>query len=300
MKLATTIGDFVPYGTHAEAIRHIHQAGFRYLDYSFSGDYARKAGFLGDNPQAHLETVRETAAALGMQFVQAHAPIGDALVTGEAYNEFIEANRRSMEGCAALGISNIVVHGVFASGITKQETFDGNIRFYGDLLPYAEQYGVNILTENFTFRRTDPSYRLTHAIDMIELIETINHPLFHACWDTGHGNMTDVPQDESIRILGKHLRALHIQDNNGGSDQHLMPFGGTVNFDSLLHGLLDTGYDGYFTYECPHFFLAPAHRRPYPDDTRLQRPPLELKIKAEALLYEIGKTILTAYDCYEE
>ena len=33
---------------------------------------------------------------------------------------------------------------------------------------------------------------------------------------------------------------------------------------------------------------------------RLLRVPLEIRIKGEALLYEIGKYILTAYDCFEE
>ncbi len=41
-------------------------------------------------------------------------------------------------------------------------------------------------------------------------------------------------------------------------------------------------------------------RRPFPEDTRLLNVPLELRIKGENLLYEIGKHILTAYDCFEE
>jgi len=33
---------------------------------------------------------------------------------------------------------------------------------------------------------------------------------------------------------------------------------------------------------------------------RLWKAPLSLRIQAEKLLYETGKTILSAYDCFEE
>jgi hypothetical protein len=35
-------------------------------------------------------------------------------------------------------------------------------------------------------------------------------------------------------------------------------------------------------------------------DRRLAVPPLDLRRRAAAFLYEIGKSILSAYDCFEE
>ena len=78
------------------------------------------------------------------------------------------------------------------------------------------------------------------------------------------------------------------------------PFFGTLNLDSLMHGLIDIGYRGYFTFEATNFFLPGKKRRPFDSDQKLLNAPLPLKLQAERLLYEIGKYTLTAYNCFEE
>ena len=66
-------------------------------------------------------------------------------------------------------------------------------------------------------------------------------------------------------------------------------------------GLSDIGYKGYFTFEaCSMLYPRGMARRECAKDTRLYAAPLSLRIAEEKLLYEIGKTILTAYDCFEE
>jgi len=302
MKLATTIGDFGQYEsvTKQEAIGYIREAGFHYMDYSFTGDYRQNKGAYGDNWKEYLEDIKEHAKTLSVQFVQAHAPMGKPFAAGEEYIAFVEATKRSIEGCHILGIDNIVVHSGHSSGlINKDDSMERNRAFYHDLLPFAEKFGVNILTENFNYVQ-DGRYLITSPHDMVELIELVDHPLFHACWDTGHGNMFETPQDEAIRILGDHLYGLHVQDNICNLDLHVPPFCGSLSVDSLMHGLLDINYTGYFTFEACYTFLPENRRKKYGQDDRLLVAPLPLKIKAESLLYEIGKTILSAYDCYEE
>ena len=142
-------------------------------------------------------------------------------------------------------------------------------------------------------------YWIDNAPDLLAMIEYVNHPLFHAVWDTGHANMQEMPQDEALRMLGSHVRALHIQDNMGDRDTHLTPFFGTMNMDAVMNGLLDIGYDGYFTFEVGGIFQPPHIRRPYERDTRLAKAPLELRCAFERYLYELGKGVLEAYNCYE-
>ena len=76
--------------------------------------------------------------------------------------------------------------------------------------------------------------------------------------------------------------------------------------DAVMQGLLAIGYKGYFTFEAGNMLLSygrwPHRRRQAPSVTerRLSIPSLELRRKAASLLYEIGRAILTAYDCFEE
>ena len=41
--------------------------------------------------------------------------------------------------------------------------------------------------------------------DMKAFVEYVNHPLFHACWDTGHAHIGG-PQYDEIMTLGKRYR----------------------------------------------------------------------------------------------
>ena len=70
--------------------------------------------------------------------------------------------------------------------------------------------------------------------------------------------------------------------------------------DSVMNGLREIGYKGYFTFEVGAIFTPPAKKRPYDKDTRLAKAPIALKFAAEKYLYELGKCVLQAYDCYEE
>lgn len=299
MKLATTTGDFAAYTKDQfEAIDYISEAGFKYLDYSFGVDLRRKDGVFSDDWKAYVGKLKKYVSDKGMKFVQSHAPMGQPFTGGE---EFIEINKRCIEACAMLGIDCTVVHAGHLKGIaTKEESFLKNKEFYDKLLPFAEEHGVYILTENFNKMFDDTWYWPDDAQTVFELVEYINHPMLKVCWDTGHGNMKDIPQHESLKILNKYVHALHVQDNWSFDDHHIAPFFGTMNLDSLMHGLQEIGYNGYFTFEAESMFMPPHRKRQFEGDTRLLRVPLEIRIKGEALLYEIGKYILTAYDCFEE
>ncbi len=100
-------------------------------------------------------------------------------------------------------------------------------------------------------------------------------------------------------MLGDRVAAVHIQDNFGYGDDHTIPFFGTLNIDSVMHGLIDIGYNGHFTFEATNAPVAASRRRSYEKDSRCSGLSIEFRKKTEAMLYDIGKYILTQYDCFE-
>lgn len=299
MKLATTTSDFSGY-THSqtECLEYIREAGFRYADYSFGLDYAHRIGVYGEKYEAYFHEVSTAADNLGIKLVQAHAPMGTPLTDPDG--RFLADTVRCVDACGAWGIPNLVVHSGYTPGLTVEETFAANKVFFDPILERAERYGVNILVENFNKMCVPGLYWIDNATDLLGLIEYVDHPLFHAVWDAGHANLQEMPQDGELRLLGSHVRALHIQDNRGDTDSHLLPFLGTMSMDALMNGLLDIGYKGYFTFEVGGIFTPPGHKRPYEKDTRLLHTPLALKRAAETYMYELGKCVLEAYGCFEE
>jgi sugar phosphate isomerase/epimerase len=82
------------------------------------------------------------------------------------------------------------------------------------------------------------------------------------CWDTGHANLSDgIDQAESIRRLGAWLKCLHVYDNHGVTDEHILPMMGTIEWRSIMAALREINYEGYYTLEADSFLRgAPAEK----------------------------------------
>ena len=55
------------------------------------------------------------------------------------------------------------------------------------------------------------------------------------------------------------LKALHLHDNDGREDMHVLPLTegtGKVDWDALLKALADIGYEGDFTYKVNNSFVS--------------------------------------------
>ena len=299
MKLATTTEDFNRFAPDYESrIRLLHEAGFRHIDLSMYVLKGNDELMLDDNWRENARRIKSFASSLGMDFVQAHSPGGNPLMQDDRFDTLLSSTIRSIEICGILGIPHTVVHAGHAKGISKEEYFERNLAFYRLLFPVMEATGVSVLVENSTKANMGDQYYVNSGADLAEFLRYAGHPLLHACWDTGHANCEGTQYDE-IMALGDELRGVHINDNRGGGDEHLLPWMGTMNLDDIMHGLIDSGYKGSFTFESCSA-LRPAkywqgNRRAYKADTRLAEPTLGMQKHLEALMYEMGTHILTSY-----
>ena len=311
MKLASTTGEFHGYArTPADAVRFYEGTGFRHLDYNFYNVIYPESPFLGDRWLDEVEEAGREAERLGFDFIQAHSPNYNPFDPKADHEAGMLATIRSIEACGRLGIPNIVVHPGMTTELTYPDGRDGyfsrNRDFYRSLFPAMEKWNVNVLIENSAEANMGTRYFFMTGQEMRDFADYVDHPLLHCNWDIGHANMRGTDQREDILAMGGHLRGLHIQDNFGACDEHIAPFMGTTDMDAVMQGLLESGYKGYFTFETENMLLSygrwPHKRRQAPSVTgrRLAVPSLDLRRKAAALLYEIGRFILSAYDCYEE
>ncbi len=110
---------------------------------------------------------------------------------------------------------------------------------------------MGIAIENLTLYRKAKDYLCfgSSVEDLICLAEQINSERVGICLDTGHANGEDMDQAKAIRAMGKYLKATHINDNDSLSDQHRLPFDGTVNWKEIMMALRDIGYKGLFNLE---------------------------------------------------
>lgn len=303
MKIATTIGEVYAFTqTPAGAVCCYEGTGFQLLDYSFYDLLYPGSPFLGEDWHRQVEAAGEAADRLGFSFVQAHAPNYNPLNPNVDHTAGMLAAKRSIEACGKLGIPALVMHSGYTERLEYpydlEKYFQENLDFYRQLYPEMEKHNVSVLIENSAEGNMGKRCFFMTGAEMAEFLDAADHPLLKACWDIGHGHMRGADQYQEITALGEKLLAVHIQDNHGSRDEHTAPFFGTVDMDAVMRGLIDTGYKGYFTFEADCFLpyggrAADAAAQP------LCHPPLEVKRASLALLYQIGKSILSAYDCYE-
>ena len=304
MKLATTIGemyDYVP--TPAEAIRSYRNSGFRYLDYSFYYDHLEPSPFLQEDDRLWKQQVNESAeaaAAEGFTFVQAHLPgynpLGRYAVD---HDKCMRAMCRTAEACGILQIPTVVMHtsrsSIHRYPMDKKQYFEYNREFLLPLLEIAGKYDFQLCIENTSTINMGSDYFPRTADEMNEFLDFMNHPHLGCCWDTGHAVMEKkFDQYADLHTLGSNLKAVHIHDNNGFSDQHLPPYCGKLEIDRIAEALKDMNFAGYFTFESDSFL---NYRN---GSSKAADLPLEVRQAGLALLYQIGKAVLEKQNIFEE
>ena len=91
--------------------------------------------------------------------------------------------------------------------------------------------------------------------ELVQMVDAFNDPEHLAvCYDFGHANLiSGCNHRKNLKMIGSRLRALHIQDNHGNVDEHLLPFHGNIDWKEAMAGLSDIGYQGDLTFEVQEF-----------------------------------------------
>ena len=99
--------------------------------------------------------------------------------------------------------------------------------------------------ENLPFRGIQ-----TCQVDWVKkLLDYFQHPNLKMCFDTGHVNVYRDDLAGDVRKIGKYLQCLHVHDNRGDWDEHMIPYKGTIDWQAFLTALKEIGYQGCFSLE---------------------------------------------------
>ncbi|HBL40107.1 MAG TPA: hypothetical protein DDY98_00445 [Ruminococcaceae bacterium] len=267
MKIATQTDALSRRLGDKKAVEIICRAGFSGIDYSMFPMNDPKCPLLGDEMPALVDSLKEIAKRYDAVFTQAHAPFPTMRKEDEDYNKFVfKAIVRSIEIAGRLGVKNIVVHPI--SFVANRTDFDLNYSFYQRLVPYIDEYGVRVCTENMWGHENGKFVctACSSPSDFRQMTELLGSERFGACLDIGHCGLVGFKPSELIRAIGKeYLCALHIHDNDHTSDAHIFPFNGKIDWADTMSALHEIDYQGDLTFEadnslvsCPDSFLQTA------------------------------------------
>lgn len=249
------------------------ECGIEALDFNIDhvinpAEYVKGKQFpLCDKPTeefvASFAPLKAAAEKHGIAFSQMHAPFPTWYENNaEATDYLLSVVEKILAVCAFVGCPALVVH-PFSSGC-REKDIKINLEMYRRLMPAARKYGVKICLENLfsVFKGHIIEGACTDAADACYLVDTLNaeagEELFGFCFDVGHANITGKNIRAYLNKLGKRLTVLHIHDNDGKGDKHLMPYTQTTdlwgndpgtNWEGFIEGLRDIGYEGNLSFE---------------------------------------------------
>jgi len=204
----------------------------KHLDYH-QEDEVRRAG--------------EMMRSLGLRPFSFHAPFADRIditsldekVRADAVAELITACRAA----ALIGAENVVLHpGPEREGRPPQEEFLQHMHqaalSLNQVAAHCGQTGVRLQLENML-----PHLLFGQTSDMMYLLGEISTCTVGACLDTGHAHLSG-DLGSVIHKLSGHLKMVHINDNQGDRDAHLIPGDGAIDWPWLIGELQRHHFDG--------------------------------------------------------
>ncbi|KYH33967.1 xylose isomerase-like TIM barrel [Clostridium tepidiprofundi DSM 19306] len=106
---------------------------------------------------------------------------------------------------------------------------------------------VNVC-ESMEFKLAIENLKSQRHIDY--LLQQIESDMFGFCFDSGHANaFTKNLELFPWELYGDRIMSLHLHDNNGEKDQHLIPGKGNIHWSWLIHKLFSLKADLNLTLE---------------------------------------------------
>jgi sugar phosphate isomerase/epimerase len=262
-KLSISISDALKICSFDRACEMCKRSGFDAIDYNLEFLYPLEHGVYAASDEEfeeHFYNVRKTAEKYDLEIGQTHG-------RSETYDPIDQSRRewshkvteKDLKATALLGAPSCVVHFINSTRWGKQPPEvmrNASNEMYQNVIPYAEKYKVNIALETFGAARIYGDRIRDFFADHNEYLMQYNKldtQYKTMCVDTGHTHEAEsfwvIPPEEYIRILGKDVTLLHLHDNSGHWDDHLLPGTGTIKWEAVFDALDDIGYQGNYNCE---------------------------------------------------
>ncbi len=268
-KIGFSIGALQAKYGDREALAIAKRIGADAVDFSLDkkGDDYRTEGSVysksDEDITAYFKELGAYAREIGLVISQTHGKITGFRNIREEDDALVENIRRDCLATAALGAPVCVIHN--ATSIHLGPDPDPALmqklsyELFSRVVPYAEKYGVKIATETFgdavKFSSVDFFGDIDEFMKAYDVIKSdarfADH--FTVCADTGHSNKAwrfgNPTAGDVIRRIGRDVTVLHLNDNDTLTDQHKMPFSGTIDWKDTFDALDEIGYDGIYNME---------------------------------------------------
>jgi len=222
-----------------ELIGQIREGGFNALEIFCSRahfDYASKqevralASLLEANHMTldslHAPTSKDSSATR-----ESGQPLSICEVEKVRRIEAMDEFKRAIDVSEDLRFSRMVLHMGGSRETADPRKRDAAFSTLEHLVLHAHHAGVTLAVENTTSEMGDPAY-LRAFVDETRLTG------LRFNFDVGHAHLADGPAEErlqkSFAPMKELIASVHLHDNHGDKDEHLLPYEGSIDWGAAI------------------------------------------------------------------
>jgi sugar phosphate isomerase/epimerase len=244
---------------HGERLNRQHLERIAARDFSLIEIFATRTHVDYHSAPAVAE-LRTWLDDLGLTAWSMHAPICDGFAGGQwgrpyspattdagRRQEALDETQAALTAARQLGCAVMVVHLGVPRGqpIAADDNHVGAMRRSLTTLAEASlAAGVRLALEVIPNDLATPDALVDWLTSDLELGDA------GACLDVGHAHLVG-GAPEAAEVLSGHIITTHLHDNTGRSDDHLVPFAGTIDWPATATALSKVGYAGPLMFELP-------------------------------------------------
>jgi sugar phosphate isomerase/epimerase len=167
-------------------------------------------------------------------------PVKGSLESRDAL--WLELIESSIQFLAHVGGDCVALHLPNTSRGDLREHIRSSRRLLDALRPCAERRGVRLALENSPGLPEPGEYWPPNRELIDVLLESYPPEFLGWCFDSGHAHIRH--ELDILETYADRLIATHLHDNNGLSDQHLLPGQGSIDWQWVISTLKRCGYAG--------------------------------------------------------
>jgi sugar phosphate isomerase/epimerase len=222
-----------------ELIGQIREGGFNTLEIFCSRahfDYAAKqevralAALLEAN-QMKLDSLHAPTSKDSSATRESGQPLSICEVEKVRRIEAMDEFKRAIDVSEDLPFSRLVLHMGGSRETADPRKRDAAFSTLEHLVLHAHHGGVTLAVENTTSEMGDPAY-LRAFVDETRLTG------LRFNFDVGHANLADGPAEErlqkSFAPMKELVASVHLHDNHGDRDEHLLPYEGSIDWSVAI------------------------------------------------------------------
>lgn len=238
--LASLTLEYADHGSTLDRLKSLKEADFEAVNIGTPDCMHLLSSSLQETRKFRLDLQQN-----GLEVDWLHAPYA-AIVLHDSRHKLYPLSMGAIKSAiitaSELDAGSLIVHPFgpsYPDDVSAEESLKQLAESFSVFVDYGRPLGVKIAVENIN--EPHSTRILSHLLESVEQL--------HLCFDIGHAALYKTREWYIPKYIDR-ISALHVHDNNGQSDEHLIPGDGSIDLLELVEQLRIGNYNGYFGLEC--------------------------------------------------